>query len=344
MSKVIKIGVIGYGYWGPNLVRNFNSLPNAELVAVADYSEDQLDRVRESHPDVITVNDYREFFEMGIDAVAIATPPATHYDIALDCLQNGVSTLIEKPMTLDSATSKHLIQVAEENNLTLMVGHTFEYNTAIRMVKDMIDSGEIGELLYIDAVRVNMGIFQTKANAMWDLAPHDISVLLYLIGEEPEAIAVQGVDSITNGLVDLAYMSLRFPSGIHGHIQVSWLSPRKIRQITVVGTEKMVVIDDVEPVEKIKVYDKNVKSVAPYTETLQDFHWSYQHGDVRIPNIKHQEPLRLETQEFVDSVLSGRKPLTDGENGLRVVKVLEAGDISLDNAGKPVDVSVTTFA
>ncbi|MEO1288819.1 MAG: Gfo/Idh/MocA family oxidoreductase [Chloroflexota bacterium] len=281
---------------------------------------------------------------MGIEAVAIATPPSTHHAIGIDCLQHGISTMIEKPMTLDSSKSEHLIQVAKENNATLMVGHTFEYNTAIRMLKDIIDSGEIGDVLYIDAVRVNMAGFQARANAMWDLAPHDISTLLYLLGEEPESVMVQGVDSITKGLVDLAYMSLRFPSGVHGHIQVSWLSPRKVRQITVVGTEKMIVFDDVEPVEKIKIYDKNVKSVAPYTETLQEFHWSYQHGDVRIPRINFKEPLRLETQEFIDSVISGEAPYTDGENGLRVVKVLEAGQESLDNDSQLIKIKQSTFA
>ncbi|MEM9952750.1 MAG: Gfo/Idh/MocA family oxidoreductase [Chloroflexota bacterium] len=344
MSRVVKVGVIGYGYWGPNLVRNFNSLSNAELIAVADRSDDQLDRVRNAYPNITTVNDYREFFEMGIEAVAIATPPSSHHAIGIDCLQHGISTMIEKPMTLDSATSEDLIKVAKENNATLMVGHTFEYNTAIRMLKDIIDSGEIGDVLYIDAVRVNMAGFQARANAMWDLAPHDISTLLYLLGEEPESVMVQGVDSITKGLVDLAYMSLRFPSGVHGHIQVSWLSPRKVRQLTVVGTEKMIVFDDVEPVEKIKIYDKNVKSVAPYTETLQEFHWSYQHGDVRIPRINFKEPLRLETQEFIDSVISGEAPYTDGENGLRVVKVLEAGQESLDNDSQLIKIKQSTFA
>lgn len=346
MSTVVPVGVIGYGYWGPNLVRNFSELPNVEMVGVADRSEDQLKRVRSKYPNIEATTDYHKLIEMGVKAVAIATPPATHHAIAKDCLENGVSVMIEKPMTLNTADAEDLVRTAEEYGQVLMVGHTFEYNPAVRMIKEIVDSGELGDIYYIDMVRVNLGLFQPKANVVWDLAPHDISILLYLLGEEPEMVTVQGVDSVMDGLIDLAYMSLRFPSGIHGHIQCSWLSPRKIRSTTIVGSKKMIIYDDVEPVEKIKIFDKGVDGPPPYTETLEQFHWSYRHGDMRVPHINFSEPLRLETQEFVDAVIEKRAALTDGYNGMRVVRVLEMAQKSLDSNGASQQMPSTqeTFA
>ena len=284
MTKVA-IGVIGYGYWGPNLVRNFNDIGNAEMVAVADQSEDQLARVNRKYPSVKTVSDYRELFEIGVDAVAIATPPHTHAQIAEDCLTNGIGVLIEKPMALNVSDAQTLIQISEKHDQVLMAGHTCEYNPIVRKLKGIIDSGELGEIYSIDSVRLNLGLFQESTNVLWDLAPHDVSILHYLLGSAPISVAARGVESVREGLVDLAYMSLRYPSGVHCHVQVSWLSPRKVREITIVGSKKMLVFDDVNPLEKIRIYDKSV-TAPKYTETLEQFHWSYRHGNVVIPPVR----------------------------------------------------------
>lgn len=340
----VAVGVIGYGYWGPNLTRNFDEISNATLVAVADRSEEQLARVKRKYPYVETVTDYRDLFRLGVEAVAIATPPSTHRTIAMDCLTHGVGVLVEKPMTLSIEDSMALIAAAEANKQVLMVGHTYEYHPIIRKIKDIIKSGDLGDIFYIDAMRVNLGLFQAKANVVWDLAPHDISALCYLLDEEPISVAVQGVDSVSDGLADLAYMSLRFPGGIHGHIQVSWLSPRKIRQTTIVGSKKMVIFDDVDPVEKLKIFDKGVNQSAPYTETLEEFHWSYRRGDVLIPHVEFKEPLRLEVQDFIDSVANKTRPVADGYSGLRAVKVLEMADKSLKNGGIPVAIEPSDFS
>lgn len=333
-----KFGVIGYGYWGPNLVRNLGELPSVHLVGVADRSEAQLQRVQEKYPSVTTVRDFRSLFTMGVDAVAIATPPSTHFHIAMECLQNGVDVMIEKPMTVNVDDAMKLIQTAEAHGRILMVGHTFEYNPAIQKVKSLCDAGELGHIFYIDTVRTNLGLFQSQTNVIWDLAPHDISILLYLIGEEPLSVNVNATSCISKGLVDLAYIGLEFPGGIHCHAQVSWLSPLKVRKLTVVGSRQMLVCDDVDPSEKIKVFDKGVDGPPPYTDTVDEFHWSYRQGDVVIPHITWDEPLRLQCQEFADCVRTRRKPHTGGENGLHVVKVLAAAEQSMATKAAKEDV------
>jgi predicted dehydrogenase len=224
----------------------------------------------------------------------------------------------------------------------LMVGHTMEYNPALAYIKNLITSGELGSIHYIDMVRVNLGLFQAKANVIWDLAPHDLSVLVHLLDAEPISVNVDGVNCKSSNLTDLAYISLRFPGNIHAHVQVSWLSPRKIRQLTVVGSHRMVFFDDVEPAEKIRVFDKGVDGPPPYTETLDQFHWSYHHGDVVAPHLKLSEPLTLQCAEFVDSINEERRPRTDGLNGLRVVNILEGIERSLQNGGKDQEIRSVT--
>jgi predicted dehydrogenase len=337
-----KIGLIGYGYWGPNLARNFSEMSSAEFVAVADMNRQQLDRVQKRYPSIETTSDYTDLFSMGLDGVAIATPPNTHYAIAKNCLEHGLDVMIEKPITLNTMHAVELIQIAEQNDRILMVGHTMEYNPAMVYIKDLIKKGDLGNILYIDMMRVNLGLFQSRANVIWDLAPHDLSVLMNLLDSEPISVNVDHVNCITPGLADLAYISLRFPENVHAHIQVSWLSPRKIRQLTVVGSQRMVFFDDVEQTEKIKLFDKGVdRTPPPYTETLEQFHWSYHHGDVIIPHLKWSEPLTLQCAEFVNSIDQRRQPLTDGLNGLRVVNILEAIERSLQDGGK--DQEITPF-
>jgi predicted dehydrogenase len=330
--KDLHVGVIGCGYWGQNLIRNFAELPTSKVLSVADLSDDRLAHIKSRYPTIETTKDYRDFFAMPLDAAVVATPPATHHRIAMDCLQHDLHVLVEKPLTLNSRDAKELIDVAAARDLTLMVGHTFEYNPAVRALKEIIESGEIGQVYYVDMVRVSLGLFQSDLNVLWDLAPHDISILLFILGHDPITVSTQGAASIFEGKYDIAHLHLTFPGDILTHIHVSWLHPRKVRRVTVVGSRKMVVYDDVENLEKIKIYDKGVEA-PPYTNTYGDFQCSYRYGDVVIPNIRFVEPLRLECQHFLECIVSHMKPQSCGRVGLKVVKLLEAAERSLQNSG-----------
>ncbi|MFN8451196.1 MAG: Gfo/Idh/MocA family oxidoreductase [Anaerolineae bacterium] len=325
----INVAVIGCGYWGPNLIRNLVELPQTNLIAVADKRQDRLDHIHKLYPQVLTISDYQELFEMGLDAVIIATPPATHYAIARDCLEHGLNVLVEKPLTLRSEDARDLIRIADERSLTLMVGNTFEYNTAVHVLKKLIDSGELGDIFYINAVRTNLGLFQPNVNAMWDLAPHDISILLYLLGKEPLSVTATGGASIFPHIYDVVYMHMKFPGDQMANIHVSWLDPCKVRRITVVGSKKMAVYDDVENLEKIKIYDRGVDT-PPYTDSFADFQCSYRYGDIVTPHIQFVEPLRAECLHFAESVINHTEPRSSGTVGLRIVNVLEAATHSLE--------------
>jgi predicted dehydrogenase len=331
-EESIRLGIIGAGYWGPNLIRNFVDLPGSEVVAVADLSNERLEHVRSRYPAVQTIQDYSEFFSMGLEAAVVATPPATHFEIARECLSNDLGVLVEKPLTLSSREAEELIELAANRNRTLMVGHTFEYNPAVRALKAMIQRGELGSIYYIDSIRANLGLFQRKLNVMWDLAPHDLSVLLYLLGDEPTSVGASGGSYVLEGIHDIAYIHLEFPGGVIAHVHVSWLDPNKVRKITVVGSRKMAVYDDVHPTEKVKVFDNGV-DLPPYTDTYEEFKLSYRSGDVVIPRIDMAEPLRVECEDFISSVANGTEPISGGESGLRVIKILEAADRSLKNGG-----------
>jgi predicted dehydrogenase len=328
----IKVGVIGCGYWGPNLIRNFVELPNADLVAVSDLREERLGHIKSRFPKIEVTKDYCSLFSMGLDAIVVATPPYTHFQIAKECLQHDMSVLVEKPLTLSSRDAEELIMIAQERDLRLMVGHTFEYNSAVQTLKQIIHSGELGEIYYIDAVRVNLGLFQPQSNVLWDLAPHDISILLHLLESDPISVSAQGLDSLFRGVHDIAYLHMIFPGNILANVHVSWLDPCKVRRITVVGSRKMVVFDDVEPLEKIRIYDKGVE-VPPYTNTYNEFQLSYRHGDVVIPYVPFVEPLRVECNHFLESIRNRTTPQSDGIQGLKVVKVIEAATRSLENGG-----------
>ncbi len=331
MNK-LRVGAIGSGYWGPNLIRNFVDLPDSELVVVADMRQERLDHMKRLYPSIEITTDYHDLLTMGLDAVVIATPPFTHFQIAKDCLEHGLSCMIEKPITTDSKQAEALVELAEQRGLKLMVGNTFEYNVAVHKLRDLIASGELGDVYYIDAVRTNLGLYQRNLNVMWDLAPHDISILLHVLGMDPVSVSAQGGKNITPSIHDVVYMHMQFPNNIMAHIHVSWLHPRKDRAITVVGSKKMVVYDDVEPLEKIKIYDKGVDA-PPYADTFADFQFSYRYGDVITPYIKFTEPLRMECQHFVDCVKNGKRPNTDGVVGWKIVKILEAAERSLQNGG-----------
>lgn len=326
----LRVGIIGYGYWGPNLTRNFFEIPSSDLAAIADLNGERLKQAASKYPNIQTTENYKDLFDMDLDAVVIATPPATHFPIALDCLEHDLNVLIEKPLTLNSEHAEELIQLADEKKLTLMVGHTFEYNSAVHALKKYIDSGELGQVYYMDAARLNLGLFQKDSNVLWDLAPHDISILLYLLGKRPVSVSAQGLPCVFEGIHDIAYLDLRFPDNISAHIHVSWLDPCKVRRITVVGSKKMAVYNDIDNDAKIKIYDKGVDS-PDYTNGFTEFHCNYRTGDITIPNIRFIEPLRQECQHFIDCINNHTEPCSCGRDGLEVVKILETAQHSLMN-------------
>jgi predicted dehydrogenase len=328
--STLNIGVIGYGYWGPNLVRNFFGLPNSNLIAIADLKEDNLKRAQSLYPQVVMAKDYHELFTMGLDAVVIATPPITHYSIAKDCLMHNLHVLVEKPMTSKSEQATELIDLACERGLTLMVGHTFEYNSAVIALKNYIDNGDLGQIYYLDIARLNLGLFDRDSNVLWDLAPHDISILSFLLQENPISISAQGSQCVFKGVFDVAYLNLTYPKNIKAHIHVSWLDPCKVRRVTVVGSKKMVVYNDVETEQKIKIYDKGVDA-PDYTDGFGEFQYNYRSGDIIIPKVRFIEPLRQECQHFVDSIINHTEPCSSGADGLRVIKILEAAQRSMSN-------------
>lgn len=330
--KKIKVGAIGYGYWGPNLVRNFVENPLSDMVIVADLKKDRLSKISASYPQVIVTEDYKNIFNYDLDAVVIATPPATHYPLAKECLEHGLHVLVEKPITLKSEHAQELIDLSVKKDLVLMVGHTFEYNVAVHTLKSLIDSGELGQIYYVDSARLNLGLFQRDLNVLWDLAPHDISILLYILGTTPLSVSAHGMPFVNAGIQDVVYMNMVFPDNVLAHIHVSWLDPCKVRRVTVVGSKKMVVYNDIESLEKIRIYDKGVDK-PPYTETFGEFQLSYRYGDVVIPNIRLTEPLQKECQHFLDCITNHTHPQSDGQDGLHVVKIIEAAQISLSQNG-----------
>jgi predicted dehydrogenase len=327
-----RVGIIGFGYWGPNLTRNFTENPNSEVVIVADLREERRSSVKSLYPQVLVTENYRDLFSQNLDAVVVATPPATHFQIAKECLQNGLNVLVEKPLTLKSCDAEELIQIAEENDRVLMVGHTFEYNGAVLALKHLMESGELGQIYYLDAARLNLGLFQKDSNVIWDLAPHDISIMIFLLGKLPISVNSSGAANVMNKIHDVAYINLVFPDNVMAHIHVSWLDPCKVRRVTVVGSKKMAVYNDIESLEKIKLYDKGVET-PEYTNNFGEFHVSYRYGDILIPNIRFVEPLKVECQHFLDCIQNHTKPCSCGEDGLHVVKILEAAQKSLFNSG-----------
>jgi predicted dehydrogenase len=338
MVELLKVGAIGCGYWGPNLIRNFVELPETALVAVADLDRSRLDHIQTRHPGIEFVTQrYEDLFDRGLDAVIVSTPPQTHFEIVRACLEQGLHVLVEKPMTTNSEDARRLVDLANERGLVLMVGHTFEYNSAVWALRDMVRSGDLGEIRYIDTVRVGLGLFHPSLNVVWDLAPHDISILIHVLEEVPETVYAKGLASVQPSIEDVAYMMLEFPSGIMAHTRMSWLDPCKTRRITVVGSSKMAVYNDVATDEKIKIYDKRVDAIGP-TDTWAEFQFDYHHGSVISPHLDFEEPLRLEARHFARCVTENEIPMTDGANGLQVVQVIEAAQRSLAGNGLPVPI------
>jgi len=337
MAKQIKVGVVGCGYWGPNLVRNFRSLPDCDMKMMCDLSEKRLSHLRSLYPEVEGSSDYSHMLNgVGLDAVIIATAVKSHFPLAKASLLAGKHTFIEKPMASSSEECEELVEIARKKGLVLMTGHTFLYSPAVRKIKEIIAKGDLGEIRYISARRLNLGLFQKDINVAWDLAPHDISIIQHIIGEQPATVNCRGCAHITPGVEDVTTMCLSYPGGRTAIIQSSWLDPRKVREMTIVGSNRMIVYDDVAPLEKIRVFDARVER-PPHYDTFAEFHYAYHYGDVYAPYIKQEEPLKTECQHFLDCIKNSTTPLSDGRQGLELVRILEASSESLRRGGAEVD-------
>ncbi len=337
MSELVGIAVVGTGDWGANLVRNFANLPGTRLVSVCDADPQRLARTAAQYPGVRAVGDVADVArDPDVQGVVVAASAVSHYPLAKALLEAGKDVYVEKPLTLEVAHAEELVRLAKTKGRVLMVGHLLLYHPGVQYLKKMVQDGSIGDLLYIYCQRVNLGKVRKDENALWSFAPHDLSVILYLMDQEPVDVAARGAAFLQPGVEDVVFVDLRFPGGQSAHVHVSWLDPHKLRKFTVVGTQKMMVFDDMEASEKIKVYDKGVDragQVVSYGDAL-----TVRSGDILIPKISLQEPLRLECLHFVECVRERKRPLTDGLGGLRVVKVLDAAQRSLKAGGQPVAV------
>ena len=332
----LKTAVIGVGYWGPNYARIFNELETTELYYCCDLEEKNLEKIKNLYPAVKTTKDYKEVVkDSDTNAVAITTPLNTHYEIAKCCLENKKHVLIEKPFTSSIEEGKELMKIAEKNNLVLMVGHVFEYNPGIRELKRIIMEGKLGNLYYISAERVGLGPIRKHASALWDLATHDISIVLYLLGGLPKEVTAEGASYIQKKVDDIVILSLRFTNGVLCNIRASWIAPEKIRKITVVGSKGMAIFDDVNKSEVLKIYEREIDgSLLNSTPDYIDHQAIINIGDVRIPKIEHSEPLKNQVEHFLECIVENKQPMTDAQDGINVIKVLEAAEKSLKSKSK----------
>jgi predicted dehydrogenase len=341
MKNQINVGVVGCGYWGPNLIRNFRAIGDCNLKVMCDLSEDRLAHLGALYPEVRRETSFdRVVNDPELHAVAIATSVRSHFPMAKKCLLAGKHVLVEKPMAASTAECEELIALANRQGLVLMVGHTFLYSEPVRKIKEIVDHHDIGELRYISARRLNLGLFQKDINVAWDLAPHDISIILYIMQELPHSVNCRGGAHITHGIEDVTCMSLQFSKERSAIIHSSWHDPRKVREMTIVGSKRMIVYDDIASPEKIKIHDVRVER-PPHYDTFAAFHYAYHYGDTYVPYIKQDEPLKTECLHFINCIKDGRMPLTSGWSGLEVVQILEASSLSLKNNGAPVDLVST---
>lgn len=348
VDSMINLGIIGCGYWGPNLLRNFLEVAQTRVQVVAELDEARLKYLAQKYPSLKTTKDYEEILRSDIEAVVIATPAATHYALAKEALAHKKHVLVEKPLAMTSSEAEELISLAEKNKCTLMVGHTFEYNPAVQALKRYVQGGELGQPYYIYSQRLNLGVIRQDVNALWNLAPHDISILIYLLEKMPVSVVARGYDFIQPGIEDLVFLTLQFSDELVAHVHVSWLDPSKVRRMTLVGSRKMIIYDDTAEA-KLKIHEKgitreNIHECLGRFDDFGEFQLLKSAGNVVLPRIDFVEPLRLEADHFVDCIVKGKRPLTDGENGLRVVRVLEAAQRSLKNKGQIVDIKELAYA
>ena len=338
---MINIGVIGYGYWGPNVARNFHVSPGAKLTAVSDISDKRIDLAQAHYPFIKGFKDHKELIRSNeVDAVAIVTPVFKHYEMAKEALLAGKHVFVEKPFTATSAQARELIDLAAQKGLKIMVDHTFLFTGAVKKIREVINTGELGKLLFYDSVRVNLGLFQHDVNVIWDLAPHDLSIMDYLVDKKPIAISAHGTDHFQGGFVDIAYVTVEFEgSSFLAHFHVNWLSPVKIRKTLISGDKKMLVWDDLDADEKVKIYDRGVEVKATNNHAKDGIHdllVSYRSGDVYIPKLDGSEALKSEVQYFVKCLEKNEEPFNSGQAGLQVVRLLEAADESIKKGGQRI--------
>ena len=337
---MIKIGVIGYGYWGPNLVRNFMAAPDSEVTRVCDVRAERIAPLQKLYPGIKTCSDSTALInDRQIDAVVIATPVSSHFDLALAALQAGKHVLVEKPLATRSDHARRLIDEAGRRNLVLLVDHTFVYTDAVRKIRELIASGQLGEIYYYDAVRVNLGLFQHDVNVIWDLAIHDLSIMDYVLPAKPIAVSTTGISHIPGQPENVAYITLFFSSAQIAHVHVNWLTPVKVRNTLIGGSEKMILYDDLDPSEKLKVYDKGI-SVTPRQEDVYKMLVSYRSGDMWAPRLDNTEALQTEALHFIDCIENKRRPDTDGAAGLRMVNMIEAAETSLRDRGRLIELQL----
>ncbi len=338
MSRTCTIGVVGCGYWGPNLVRNLQGVPACSVRHICDLNPARLDHMATLYSGIRTTQEYDDLLsDDTVDAIVVATPVKSHYGLGMQALEAGKHLLLEKSMASSSEECRRLVDKAARADRVLMVGHTFLFSPAVRAMKQIIDNGDIGAVQYISSRRLNLGLYQEDINVIWDLAPHDLSIITHLENESPRTVNCQGVANVTPGIEDVTTMALHFPGGGFACIHNSWLEPRKVREMTIVGTRRMIVYDDLEPLQKIRIYDIRVDP-PPHYDTYAEFQYAYHYGDMMAPHVPMEEPLKLECRHFVECCLRGEQPLTDGRAGLSLVRVLEAASESLSQFGRQVAV------
>ena len=338
---MIKIGVIGYGYWGPNLVRNFAETPGLAVAGVADMDQKKLEIVQKRYPGVKTTTRFQDLLDdPSVDAIAVATPVSTHFELGMAALKAGKHLWLEKPMSETSLQARQLVEEAEKRNLVLIVDHTFIYTSAVQKMAEIIKDDALGSVYYYDSTRINLGLFQRDVSVISDLAVHDFSILDYLLGEQPLSVSAVGTNHFPSTPENLSYLTLFYDSGMIAHINVNWLAPVKVRQILIGGSEKMITYDDLEPSEKIKVYDKGI-SFTEDPQQIQEMRVGYRSGDMWAPQLGSTEALRVEASHFVECIENGKSPLTDGALGLRVVELIEASTRSMNERGRAVEISGT---
>lgn len=338
---MISVGVIGAGYWGPNLVRNFWEINDTEVKMCCDTRPERLQFIRKRFPSVNVSTDYNEMLnDPSIDAIAVATHAASHYELTKKALERGKHVLVEKPLAMDGNEALELHKLAVKNNLVLMVGHIMLYSGAVEYIKNIYDNGELGELCYLDSTRVNLQPFRDDVNVLWDLAPHDISLSMFLTGQDPISTSVIGVSYVSGTQENIAFGVIRFPNNVISHFHLSWLAPMKMRSTTVVGSKKMIVFDDVDPISKIKTYDKGV-DIAPDPKGLTERQLILRRGDMFCPKIDEREPLMKEVKHFIDCINNHKTPISDGLNGWKVVKVIEAMQASVRVGGNEVKIDLS---
>lgn len=338
---MIRMGVIGCGYWGPNLIRNFHNNPEVELVAIGDIDTARLEQVGRLYPTVQRHTDHRDIVnDASIDAVVVATPVTTHFPLGMEVLAAGKHLFVEKPMAASADECRRLNDQADQNGLVVMVGHTFLFSPAVCKISDYIATGDLGDVYYVSITRVNLGIFQQDVNVVWDLVPHDVAMLNYLFGATPKVVSANGRCYVQRdkGIEDVAFVTLEYPGGQIANVHVSWLDPNKIRKMTFVGSKQMLVYDDVDPTEKIKVYDKGVE-IQPHYDNFGEFQLRLRSGDIFVPRVDTVEPLKIEAQHFVDVIKGEAEALSSGHHGLEVVEVLEGACQSIRRDGQPIEMN-----